>query len=272
MSSPIIVLICVLAVVGATVGGLWGLGMAAPSRLLTDETPLWFVALEGTGEDADFTPAAGVRQRWSSHTELVLIGPAPAWDRFLLLSGPAAADGLPGRLGAGVDDAWIARLEPQRPPALVLGALRAAYLVGLTSRAADVTHADGWTPPGRPELLPDADAVLALRTQPASLRPAMVNFLAYRDRAAYLRYGTVALRTVYGLGGELQFIGHVAEVVRPAHGDPHSADWDDIAVMRYPDPTAMLSMEQVPRYRASLAERDAGLETTRLIATRLAPR
>jgi hypothetical protein len=44
---------------------------------------------------------------------------------------------------------------------------------------------------------------------------------------------------------------------------------EEPAAMRYP-PRVILSMEHVPEYRAALAHRDAGLEGTVVIATKVA--
>jgi uncharacterized protein (DUF1330 family) len=257
------ILIVLIVLVTTLAGAVGTLGVLEPSRRLTDTEPLWFAAV--AGDPAALAPADGVSVRWSARSEFALVGAAgPAWTGFALLAGEA--EGAPVRLGAGVEDAWIARVHPVRPPVFVLGALRAAHLLGLTRRGPDPEGPPRVAERDDAALLPTPAAIAELRARPADFRPAMVNFLAYRDADAYARYGAVALRTVYGLGGQLQFLGRVGELVRASTRDP-DAHWDDVAAMRYPDPTAILTMEQDPAYRASLDDRAEGLEATRVIAT-----
>jgi hypothetical protein len=65
-------------------------------------------------------------------------------------------------------------------------------------------------------------------------------------REAYFRYGSVAFRTVYSIGGHLVTAGKVVEVVRESHAGPTRGEWDDISIMQYPSQQAILSMKQVP--------------------------
>lgn len=109
----------------------------------------------------------------------------------------------------------------------------------------------------------------------------MVNFFRYREQArypddqgapvsgrrAYSRYGMVALETVYRTGGRLVFFGRVEETVLEAKSGPMTGAWDDIGVMQYTEPKAILTMEQVPKYRDALKHRDAGLAQTVIIAS-----
>jgi uncharacterized protein (DUF1330 family) len=112
----------------------------------------------------------------------------------------------------------------------------------------------------------------------------MVNFLGYYDdakyrnarhdvtgRTAYMRYGVVAMRTVYRTGGHLLFTGRILSVLREPAAGPTIGKWDDVAAMRYPNPPAILSMEHAPDYHAALDDRDAGLERTLVIATTPSP-
>ena len=109
----------------------------------------------------------------------------------------------------------------------------------------------------------------------------MVNFFRYRERAqydpaeetavsgrrAYSRYGAVALETVYRTGGRLVFFGRIEETLLEAKAGPMTGIWDDIGVMQYTEPKAILTMEQVPKYRHALKHRDAGLAQTVIIAS-----
>lgn len=250
-------------------GALWLLGGREPVRRLRAEGPVHFIALRGG--------AAPSGALWSAAADFPFIG-AARWDRFALVAGEAEALAAADAAGAGA--AYVARLTLTRPPRLILGALRALALSGLSRLPPGETLADGGALGLRPELLPGADAIAALMARPADYAPAMVNFLAYRKtadygggatasapvsgRSAYRRYGLVALRTVYRTGGRMLFHGRVDAVLRAPDGEPA---WRDIAAMRYAAPDGILSMERAPAYRAALVHRDAGLAETVVIAS-----
>ncbi|MGI9601062.1 MAG: DUF1330 domain-containing protein [Acidimicrobiales bacterium] len=80
---------------------------------------------------------------------------------------------------------------------------------------------------------------------------------------AYNRYGEVAITNVAGLGGRLVLAGAVDGSVI---GDPDD-DWDQVAVVEYPDVGAFLALADTDGYIEATEHRTAGLERTRLIAT-----
>jgi uncharacterized protein (DUF1330 family) len=80
---------------------------------------------------------------------------------------------------------------------------------------------------------------------------------------AYARYGEVALAHVTRRGGRLTLFNDVEQVVIGS-----SADWDQIAVMEYPDTDAFLDMIVDPDYTAALPDRDAGLASTVVLVSR----
>ena len=86
-------------------------------------------------------------------------------------------------------------------------------------------------------------------------------------RKAYGRYGQEAFKAVHMVGGQFLFAGRVKQVVVEAQGAPGPRKWDDLAAMIYPDPTAILAMEQSSDYRRGLGDRDEGLKHTRVIAS-----
>lgn len=227
----------------------------------------WFVALK-RGQN---TPAfGGLHVRWSSRADLAFIGAEEAyWTDFAIVCGDQTL--VRQRVNeAGAEDAFIARVRLAAPPALAFGVLKALVATGVLSRpdgsiAADVSGL------GRdPKYLPSPKTIARLRAQPARYAPAMVNFLAYKrpDGArAYMRYGRVALRTVYRTGGRLLFFGRVREIVLPAKAGPCVGVWDELAAMQYNRPEGILSMEHAPDYRAALGYRDEGLERTVVIAS-----
>jgi uncharacterized protein (DUF1330 family) len=107
----------------------------------------------------------------------------------------------------------------------------------------------------------------------------MVNLLKYRakaayadghkeaaeglsGRAAYQRYGMVAMQHVMKRGGSVVWGGPQKFVMV---GEEAGNDWDDIVCVRYPSREAFLAMTQDPDYLAAHYHREAGLERTVLI-------
>jgi uncharacterized protein (DUF1330 family) len=106
----------------------------------------------------------------------------------------------------------------------------------------------------------------------------MINLLKFKDVAsypeghehagstgaeAYERYGRVAITNVAGLGGRLVL---AATFDSSVIGDP-AEDWDQIAIVEYPDVDAFFALAGTDGYLEATEHRSAGLERTRLIAT-----
>ena len=260
---------------------LFAIGAREPVwQLARGDGPVWFVAVRLQSPGPTATPAdptsdwsdllrPGVAVHWSSRAVLPVLGePEPYWHQFLLVQGAMAAATPLADQSALIEDAEVRALKLERPPRLVLGALRALTWIGawsLPDNPIDLT-AFATRSEDNP-LLPDPAALNALLQLPETLAPAMVNWLAYRDAAAYRAYGLVALQTVYRGGGALILLGEVTDVVRAPAAGPTTGSWDTIAVMRYPTPGALPRMDQVPAYRAALGDRDRGLARTVLIAS-----
>jgi uncharacterized protein (DUF1330 family) len=85
--------------------------------------------------------------------------------------------------------------------------------------------------------------------------------------AAYMLYGAVAFRHVMELGGQVTFFNEVEQaLIGP------DDDWDQIAIIQYPNTEAFIDMIRDPDYQAALVHRNAGLEKTVLLVSRpLAP-
>jgi uncharacterized protein (DUF1330 family) len=85
--------------------------------------------------------------------------------------------------------------------------------------------------------------------------------------AAYKLYGAVAFRHVIELGGQVTFFNEVEQaLIGP------DDDWDQIAIIQYPNTEAFIDMIRDPDYQAALVHRNAGLEKTVLLVSRpLAP-
>jgi hypothetical protein len=268
----------VLAAIAALIGALWAVGAREPVYAIAGgDEPHWFIAVRGNVGPL----AAGVTERWRSRTDFTVIGAAPEdayWHTFIIASG-AATDTLPLALDTA-EDAYVARVKLRKPPPLIFGVLRTLIGLGILTKPEGPIVQDAQALSFRADVMPSATSITRLLAQPSAYAPAMVNFLAYykdaqyratqagvSGRAAYLRYGIVAMRTVYRTGGHLLFTGRILSVLREAKAGPTVGRWDDVAAMRYPNPPAILSMEHAPDYHAALDDRDAGLERTLVIAT-----
>jgi hypothetical protein len=239
----------------------------------------WFMAVRAR-DPVTFAPqlAQGVTQTWSSSADFTLIGDGDAyWHRFIIAHGEATT---PLASDNAIEDAFVARVSLRAPPPLLLGVLRLLVWLRVLPKPDGPLVQDAQSISFRSDVMPGAAAIQRLLAQPPAYAPAMINFLAYRQEAqypaghppvsgrkAYLRYGLVAMRTVYRTGGHLLFAGRITEVVRQAKAWPHVGRWDDVAAMRYPAPHAILSMEHAPDYHAALDDRDAGLDRTIVIAS-----
>lgn len=268
----------ILAIIAALAVVLWSIGAREPVYAIAQgDGPHWFVAVRG--EAGPLAP--GVTERWSSRTDFTVIGGDPDgayWQRFIIASGGDAVR-LPLQLDSA-EDAYVARVKLRRPPALLFGVLKTLIAFGILTKPSGPIVQDAQALSFRADVMPSAASITRLLAQPPSYAPAMINFLGYykdaqyrtsqpgvSGRAAYLRYGIVAMRTVYRTGGHLLFTGRIVSVLREAQAGPTVGHWDDVAAMRYPNSPAILSMEHAPDYHAALDDRDAGLERTLVIAT-----
>lgn len=266
------IIVIILAALVTLLALLWLIGAREPVYRLSRGETTWFVCLRGGGGDG---LAPGVNVLWEARSDFALIGAAEAyWTRFLIVAGTVETPITEGWF----EDAYVARVRLVAPPRLALGVLKALVLLGVLSRpSTENVAADAQALGFQAELMPSATAISTLLSRPSGYAPAMVNFLRYHPsakyarggsgRAAYRRYGAVAMRTVYRTGGHLLFYGVVEQIVRDAMGGPTPGLWDDVAAMRYPNPRAILSMEHAPDYRAALVHRDAGLAQTVVIAS-----
>lgn len=273
----IILLVTLLTLV--TLGALgvivWALGVREPAYAIA-RNACWFVAIRGGDEAPALSP--NVTITWSGRADFSFIGGGdPYWSRFYVLAGGDRVS-LPIDL-TNADDAYVAHLTFGAPPRLALGLLKLLVVTGLLGKPRGAVSDDMQAKGYRTELMPDQSAIAHLLAQAQNYAPSMVNFLSYypsaqdgdapasSGRAAYARYGMVALRTVYRTGGHLLFFGRITEVVRAPAAGPMTGAWSDVAAMHYPNPRAILSMEHAPDYRAALHHRDKGLARTFVIAS-----
>jgi hypothetical protein len=268
----------ILAAIAALIGFLWLIGAREPVYAISaGDEPHWFIAVRG--EPGALAP--GVTVRWKSRTDFAMIGAAPEaayWQHFVIATG-----GDPTHAPVALDtaeDAYVARIKLRRPPPLLFGILKTLIALRVLTKPHGPIVQDAQALSFRADVMPSAASITRLLAQPPTYAPAMVNFLGYykdaqyrnaqhgiTGRTAYMRYGMVAMRTVYRTGGQLLFTGRVLSVLREPKACPTIGHWDDVAAMRYPNPPAILSMEHAPDYHAALDDRDAGLDRTLVIAT-----
>lgn len=225
----------------------------------------WFVALR---RDANAAPLSGAV--WSSHADLTFIGPDdPYWSDFAIVGG--SREDVARRVdAANAEDTFVARIRLVAPPTLALGVLKVLVRLGVLPRPTGPILRDVSGLAHDMSFMPSAANIERLLARPPRYAPAMVNFLQYKGREgarAYMRYGRVAMRTVYRTGGRLLFFARVIEIVRAAQAGPCIGAWDELAAMQYNRPDAILSMEHAPDYRAALVHRDEGLLRTVVIAS-----
>lgn len=272
------ILLVILAIIALLIFLLWSIGAREPVYPISaGDGPHWFIAIRGRPGAL----APGVIERWRSTTDFTMIGGAPDgayWQHFIIAAGDDENDS-PIALD-GAEDAYIARIKLRRPPALLFGVLRTLIALGILTKPHGPIVQDAQALSFRSDVMPSAASITRLLAQPPQYAPAMVNFLGYykdaqyrnaqsavTGRTAYMRYGMVAMRTVYRTGGHLIFTARILSVLREPKAGPTVGHWDDLAAMRYPNPPAILSMEHAPDYHAALDDRDAGLERTLVIAT-----
>lgn len=248
---------------------------------LGDSQFVWFVAVKHGPQRLNASSIDDEKRvEWRSRSDSVLVGDAPPyWDEFLLVGGGGNA--APPTVTGSVEDAYVARIDPVRLPVLLTGAYSMLHRLGIW-RIPQGTLGEDLSEVGFDAGVgPSPENVETLRSRPADQKPAMVNFLRYFEDAsnngsreeaisgeeAYALYGSVALKTIYRLGGRLIVAGKIVEVVRAPRAGPTLGKWDDIAIMQYPSQQAILSLEQVPEYRAALIHRNAGLERTRIVVS-----
>ncbi|MCA8886011.1 MAG: hypothetical protein KDA35_05275, partial [Hyphomonadaceae bacterium] len=227
------------AVFAALVALLWSIGAREPVYAISAGVgPHWFIATRG--EPGALAP--GVGESWRTSTDFTMIGGAPDqayWQHFIIAAGGDSAT-LPIALDQ-VEDAYIARIQLRRPPKLLLGVLKTliAFRI-LTKPAGPIVH-DPQALGFRADVMPSTASITRLLAQPPTYAPAMINFLAYfkdarygeprpgvSGRAAYMRYGLVAMRTVYRTGGHLLFTGRILSTLREPKAGPTVGRWDDL--------------------------------------------
>ncbi len=84
----------------------------------------------------------------------------------------------------------------------------------------------------------------------------MVNLLKFKDAAgakSYSKYGQAMQKILEDIGAELIFSGQCQTTLIGG------AEWDSVALVRYPNARSLLKMTQLPEYRQASVHRGQGL-------------
>jgi len=125
-------------------------------------------------------------------------------------------------------------------------------------------------------IIPRPDQIQALVADPDQGPVVMLNLLKFKERAtgeegtgadAYRRYGAAVIKMVEARGGKVLWSGRATHVMIGGDADK----WDAVALVQYPSPAAFLEMGMSAEYQKIHGHREAGLESTVLIACRPVP-
>lgn len=263
-------------------GGLWVLSSKQPSRAIQQRRKVVFMSVRladpGASRSSILSDTGAL---WHKAGLFPFLGAEHNdWTDFLVLPD---GSGLPQRIQnqPGVEDVYAAEVRLSRVPPLFVAVLRAMHLLGLSKkpsnplpeRAEDLLAQFE----GNAATLPTVSSIESCYECHADVSVTMVNYLDYNaletggkkaGRDLYNRYGFEAIKSVHRVGGQFLFAGRVTNVlVEAKHGGATAGLWDDLAAMIYPDPTAILYMEQHPDYKRSLRWRDQALARSVVIAS-----
>src|SRR6185503_6121061 len=98
-----------------------------------------------------------------------------------------------------------------------------------------------------------------LKFRPQAEYGAGANGGAATGRAAYHRYGKVALITTHSIGAKLIYACRYRQILIGNGGDPAPDRWDEFALMQYPGRAGFALMTALKRYRKAMHHREAGL-------------
>ena len=261
-------------IIAATIGiGLWSLGEQQPSRSLDKYNTAIFVALKTRDRFPKGAPMV-MAALFKSRAAYTFVGPDELyWTDFLIL--PPGSEQLLREAGS-FEDIYAAEVQLTKVPSLLLGFLRAQHLLGITQRSTAPLPTSPEEFGTRLDILPSKAALTASSTGAHDMPIAMMNFIEYlgtesgdktTSRESYGRYGLEAMKSVHAVGGQFLFAGQIKRIILASNRQDGSDAWDDLAAMIYPDPLAILSMEQNPDYKQALSHRDVALKRTVVVAT-----
>lgn len=136
-------------------------------------------------------------------------------------------------------------------------------------------------PSDRTAISPTADQLRSVATLPADQPVVMLNLLRFRDVAdysghpdlapdqsisgqeAYAAYGASAMPHLGEAGAEIVYRGTASATVIGPDGE----HWDQVVLVRYPNPEAFITMVTKPEYQELSGHRTAALADSRLVPT-----
>lgn len=264
----------------------WVVGTKQPFYRIHKLGKVLFVSIRSTKSAEDrSSQIAQLDPLWHRAEAYPFIGMAESyWTDFVLLRPDSPAFEAIQKLD-GIEDIAIFEVTTSNFPAIIFGIMRGAHLIGLRKKpTGTLPGADGMYDEvlnfagegGNIEVLPTKAALEATFAAPHSHETSMVNYLAYNDingkginegRRIYRLYGREAARATSQVGAKFLLSGEVTKVlVEAKDGAETAGHWDDMAILVYPDPTAILYMEQIEKYVASGRWRDEGLSRSVVIA------
>ena len=216
--------------------------------------------------------------RWAATEQERLIGRIPSFQRALRLHF-ARHDGARRFVESDGHAAALSRCDALQVAVLGETPRRVRIASAVMARLLPHWPFDDAVEPGEEPgvdpstVMPTSQVTAALRRHPDQDTPVvMVNWLKFRDRAAYppadapasgqaayYRYGKVAMLATHSLGAKLLFASRYRLVLIGNGGDPGLGLWDEVALMQYPGRATFGQMASLKRYRAALHHREAGL-------------
>jgi uncharacterized protein (DUF1330 family) len=207
----------------------------------------------------------GGRLKWAAREEQVLIGSQPRYDHACLLefrtgAGVSAFVGSPAH-NAALDGLAKVELTVLNAQPRAVGIMSALFARALPLWPFDNAEDPGEEPGvGTSGVMPSREAIAELKSHPdPASTVTMINWLQFRDQAAYYRYGKVALVTTHSIGAKLIYACRYRQVLIGNGGDPGLGRWHEFALMQYPGRAGFVRMTALRRYRAALHHREAGL-------------
>jgi hypothetical protein len=241
--------------------------LAAFDRVAPARAVVLFYQFSGDAKPELIRLAAqhGGRLIWGGVQEQVLIGRPGDFRHALQFhffsrsdARALACNAEHARVLASAATLQVAVLSPQPRAIALLSNLLARVMPWWPfNNAIDPTEEPGV---GTSSTMPTAAAIDELKTHPRQDTPVvMVNWLKFRDRAAYMRYGKVALQTTHSLRAKLVCASRYQQILIGENGDPARELWDEFALMQYPGRATFALMGSLKRYRRALPDREAGL-------------
>jgi hypothetical protein len=205
--------------------------------------------------------APQARLIWAAREQQVFVGPVEQHEETRLYEFPDAAAALAFATAAGATKLQIAALSMQPRSIRAMSAVMARVLPHWPfDDAEDASEEPGV---GVSSVMPSREAVDMLRKHADQDSPVtMVNWLKFKPgsgRAAYYRYGKVALITTHSIGAKLIYAARYLQILVGNGGDPGIGLWDEFALMQYPGRATFARMARLKRYRAALQDRENGL-------------